>query len=267
VGRFQRWRAEKRSIGRTPTLSLCVITAGEPERVRRLLEVWRPHVDEVFLALDERGPHEAIVSAVGGLADRTAILPAMPGMERSLGWAHAQCTGDWILRVDDDELPSRALSEALPSLLAERELTHVWLPRRWVHPSPGEAIAQGPWERDTQLRLVRNQPGSWRFSGRSNIQVEGAGRIADAPLLHLVLLLNDVERRRASMDHLFIPEDVEDLPAAPMDVEDTSAVATFLARLDEERPGGRGRRAPAPLRPTTDELERWNEDRPVPHGA
>ena len=282
--RLERWRAAKRWWrGRTtPTLSLCVITAGEPERVRRLLEAWCPHVDEVFVALDERGPHEAIARAVADLADRTAILPAMSGMERYLGWAHAQCTGDWILRVDDDELPSRALCEALPSLLAERELTHVWLPRRWVHPHPGEAIAQGLWERDIQVRLVRNHPGIWRFSGQthSNIRVDGAGRIADAPLLHLVLLLTDAERRRAKADwyerarpgitddegapinHVFVPEDVKDLRLAPMDPQDARAVAAFLAPLGEVRPGRR-RTAPAPLRPTREQVERFNEDRPV----
>ena len=202
--RLERLNAKiSRALRRTgPTLSLCVITSGRPEQVRRLLEAWRPHVDEVFLALDERGPHDTIAQAVGGLADRVAIVPAMTWMERYLGWAHWQCTSDWILRVDDDELPSRALVEALPSLLAERELTHWWLPRRWVYPSPGESIAEGLWERDIQIRIVRNQPGIWRFPGgmHSNIRVEGAGRVVDAPLLHLVLLLGDVERRRAKAD-------------------------------------------------------------------
>ena len=272
-----------------PTLSLCLITAGRPEQVRLLLEAWRPHVDEVVLLLDERGPHEEIAHALGGLADRLAILPAMPGMERYLGWAHRQCTGDWILRVDDDELPGAALLDALPALLAERELTHFWLPRRWVHPTPREAIAHGLWERDIQVRLVRNQPGIWRFSGmtHSNVRVEGAGRIVDAPLLHLVLLLGDVERRRAKADwyerahpgitddtgapinHVFVPEDVEDLRLAPLDAADERTVATFLERLGAGPPA-----APAPgprpadvARPSAEEVESWNEDRPVPPGA
>jgi hypothetical protein len=268
-----------------PTLSLCLITSGRPEQVRRLLEAWRPHVDEVLLALDERGPHEEIMRAAGGLADRVAILPAMPGMERYLGWAHRQCTSDWILRVDDDELPSRGLVDALPALLADRELTHYWLPRRWVHPSPHEAIAQGLWARDIQVRLVRNVPGAWRFTGEthSNIEVEGAARIAAAPLLHLVLLLEDVERRRGKADayerarpgitddtgapinHVFVPEDVEDLELAPMDADDERAVAAFLAGLDDEPPAGD---LPADvLRPTREEVERWIDDRPVSPGA
>ncbi len=277
-----------RTAGR-PTLSLCVITSGRPEQVRLLLEAWRPHVDEMFLALDERGPHEQIASAVGGLADRIAVLPPMPGMERYLGWAHRQCTSDWILRVDDDELPSRALLDALPSLVAERELTHCWLPRRWVHPSPREAIAQGLWERDIQVRLVRNEPGIWRFAGgtHSNIRVEGAGRVVDAPLLHLVLLLGDVERRRAKADwyerahpgitddtgapinHVFVPEDVEDLRLAPMDAADEQTVAAFLERVDQGPPAAPAAGDPPVMvpRPTPDEVERWNEDRPVAPGA
>ncbi|MDX6722129.1 MAG: hypothetical protein QOD73_533 [Solirubrobacteraceae bacterium] len=284
----ERLRAARRSARARrrggPTLSLCVITSGAPEQVRRLLDAWRPHVDEVVLALDERGPHEEIARAVGGLADRLAVLPAMSGMERYLGWAHEKCTGDWILRVDDDELPSRALLEALPSLLAERELTHVWLPRRWVHPSPRDFIAQGLWERDIQVRLVRNQPGIWRFTGEthSNIRVEGAGRVADAPLLHLVLLLSSLEQRRAKADryelqrpgitddtgapinHVFAPEDAGDLRLAPMDPADARTVAAFL-----EAPAASPAGSPPDgvLRPAPEEIERWLEARPVPEGA
>lgn len=269
-----------------PTLSLCVITCGRPEQVRRLLEAWRPYVDEVVLALDERGPCEEIAFAVRGLADRIAVVPAMPNMERYLGWAHRQCTSDWILRVDDDELPSQALLEALPSLLTESELTHYWIPRRWVYPTPREAIAQGLWERDIQVRLVRNEPGIWRFSGgvHSNIRVEGAGRVLEAPLLHLVLLLGDAGVRRAKADayershpgitddtgapinHVFLPEEVEALRLAPMEAADERTVVAFLERHNEGLRAAGERPAELP-RPTPEEIERWNENRPVSPGA
>ena len=276
-----------RAAARTaPTLSLCVVTSGRPEQVRRLLEAWHPHVDEVFLALDERGPHEEIAKAVGGLADRLAILPAMPWMDRYLGWAHRQCTSEWILRVDDDEVPSAALLEALPSLLTEREPTHYWVPRRWVHPSPREFIAEGLWERDIQVRLVRNEPGIWRFAGElhSNIRVEGAGRVIEAPLLHLVLLLGDAGHRRAKVDryerthpgitddtgasitHVFVPEDAGDLTLAPMDAADERTVAGFLEGPTGGLPAA-GEPAADVLRPTPEAVERWLDDRPVPPGA
>ena len=269
-------------------MSLCVVTSGRPEQLRLLLEAWRPHVDEVVLALDERGPREEIARAVGGLADRVAVLPAMPNMERYLGWVHRQCTGDWILRVDDDELPSRALLEALPSLVRESELTHFWIPRRWVHPSPREAIAQGLWERDIQVRLVRNEPGIWRFSGgtHSNIRVEGAGRVVEAPLLHLVLLLSDTDRRRAkadayerahpgitddtgaSVNHVFVPEDLDAVRLAPMDAADERTVAVFLGRLNDGLPAASTReRLAGARRPSPEEVDRWLEDRPVPPGT
>ena len=269
-----------------PTLSLCVITSGRPEQVRLLLEAWRPHVDEVFLALDERGPHEEIASAVGGLADRLAVLPAMPGMERYLGWAHRQCTSDWILRVDDDELPSRALLEALPSLLTERELTHYWLPRRWVHPGPREFIAQGLWERDIQVRLVRNVPGIWRFAGgthsNTGARAPGASSRRHCCISSCCLATSSAgEPRRTGMS--------APIPGSP----------TTSGRADQPRVRPRGRRGP-PARadgrdrrahrhripraaggrrgpsasgrrtscaPAQDDVERWNEDRPVSPGA
>ena len=108
------------------------------------------------------------------------------------------------MRADDDELPSEALRDVLPSLLDEREPTHYWLPRRWMHPTPETYLAERVWLRDIQVRLVRNLPGLWRFSGRvhSNIEVAGAGRIVDAPLLHLALLVADLEQRRAKVEAL-----------------------------------------------------------------
>lgn len=269
-----------------PSLSLCVITSGRPEQVRRLLEVWHPHVTEIVLLLDERGLHEEIAEAAGSLADRVAILPAMPVMDRYLAWAHRQCTSDWVLRVDDDELPSAALLASLPALIADRDMTHYWLPRRWVHPGPDHAIGQGIWERDIQLRLMRNLPGLWRFTGElhSNVRVEGAGRVLDTPLLHVVLLLSDVDQRRVKADryeqshpgitddvgapinHVFLPEDVADLRLTPMDPADARTVTTFVERLDEARPPV-GARPTTVVRPTADEIVRLNEDRPVPPGT
>jgi len=262
------------------------MTGAEPRRVRAFLEQWRPLVDEIVVAVDERG-HPRTTNEAARLADQVYVVPAANAhMERYLGWMHSRCSGDWILRVDDDELPSEALRQVLRPLLEEREPTHYWLPRSWMYPTPDTQIAEGIWLRDIQLRLVRNLPGLWRFSGHvhSNIEVTGAGRVLDAPLLHLALLVADLEQRRVkaedyervvpglraesgvSLNSVFVPEDMGVSSLAPSSTVDIAAAARFL----EVAAGPEGDRAPAAGDvPSVEfgEIMRWNGERPVSDGA
>ena len=258
------------------------MTAAEPSRVRAFLEQWRPLVDEVVVAVDERA-HPATTNECARVADSVFVVPAaMAHMERYLGWLHSSCSGEWILRADDDELPSEALRQVLRPLLDEREPTHYWLPRSWMYPTPETYITEGLWLRDIQLRLVRNLPGLWRFSGHvhSNIEVAGAGRIVDAPLLHLALLLADLEKRRAkveayervtpglraesavSLNSVFVPEDTGVTSLNQSRNSDVASSARYLNVADEPEA------EPAP--PADDvatiglgEIERWNGERSV----
>lgn len=246
--------------------------------MRAVLEAWRPFVDEIVLALDARGDMRA-VTGCADLADRILIAPPVNNMERYLGWLHRECRGDWILRADDDELPSAALVEALPSLLTDPEPTHYWLPRRWSYPDPGSYISSGLWLRDIQVRLVRNLPGIWSFAGpgHSNIVVLGSGRIVDAPLIHVVTLLSDLDARRRKAEwyeqdtpgmlaesglplwHLYTPEDEPSLVTAALPDADRATVARFLDR----RAAAQTIDVPARLPPTVpiEEIERWLDDR------
>lgn len=262
------------------------MTGAGPARARAFLEQWRPVVDEVVVAVDERA-HPETMGACAGLADQVYVVPAPKShMDLYLGWLHGRCSGEWILRADDDELPSEALREALPSLLDEREPTHYWLPRRWMHPTPETYLAERVWLRDIQVRLVRNLPGIWRFSGRlhSNIEVAGASRIVDAPLLHLALLVADLEQRRAkveryervkpglldesgaSLNSVFVPEDVGADSLEPSMEPDVATAARYLkaAREPDEKPA-----PPAGDAQTVamSEIVHWSGERPVSGGA
>jgi len=282
-------RAALRGIvgGRDPgtpiRLSLCAMTGGDPARARAFLEQWRPLVDEIVIAIDERGD-PATTNACAGLADRVFVVPAAHAhMERYLGWLHSQCRGEWILRADDDELPSAALVEALPGLLAEREPTHYWLPRVWMHPTPATRIVEGIWWRDIQVRLVRNLPGLWRFTGRvhSNIEVAGAGRVLDAPLLHLALLVSDLEARRAKvagyeavtaglkhesgmpLNGVFVPEDMGVTALADTVAVDAERAEQYLAASTRAVPAG----TVAAERVGFDAIMPFNTERDVSPGA
>jgi hypothetical protein len=242
-------------------------------------------VAEVVLAVDERA-HPATTAACADLADSLFVVPAAMGLQdRYLGWLHNSCTGEWILRADDDELPSAALRAALPGLLAEREPTHYWVPGRWAFPDQATYIADGIWMRDIHVRLVRNVPGIWRFSGRlhSNIEVLGASRVLAEPLLHLVLLVSDIEQRRAKVaryetlmpglrhqsgvpvNAVYVPEDIGERTLAPLADQDAAAISAFMAA--SRRPIAPTRRD-VDIRPVrADDLERWNLERPVSPGA
>jgi SAM-dependent methyltransferase len=262
------------------------MTSAGPSRVRAFVEQWRPLVDEIVIAVDGGADPETRNEAAR-LADRVFVVPtATAHMERYLGWLHSCCSGEWILRADDDELPSEALREMLPRLLDEREPTHYWLPRSWMYPTAETYVTEGIWQRDIQLRLVRNLPGLWRFSGHvhSNIEVEGAGRIVDAPLLHLALLLADLETRRAkveayervtpglraesgvSLNSVFVPEDegVTALERSPeADVASAARYAqTAAAPLKDPAPAA----ADVPSVAMA-EIVRWNGEREVSPGA
>jgi len=268
------------------TLSLCAMTAAGPSRARAFLEQWRPLVDEIVVAVDERA-HPDTANACASIAERVYVVPAAKShMEPYLGWLHSCCSGEWILRADDDELPSEALGSELRSLLDEREPTHYWLPRIWMHPTPETYIAEGVWLRDIQVRLVRNLPGLWRFPGRvhSNIEVAGASRVVAAPLLHLALLVADLEQRRskveayervtpglrhesgAPLNAVFVPEDVGVTRLERSHESDVASATRYLQTA--ARPDGKGPPPPGnvPIVPMK-EIERWSGERPVSPGA
>lgn len=262
-----------------------MVTGSPAAQVRAALEAWRPHVDEVVLAVDERGDGRTL-EACAHVADQLVIAPTAPYMERYLGWLHALCSGDWILRVDDDELPGAALAATLPRLTSEREPTHFWVPRLWAHPAAATYIAGGSWARDIQVRLVRNLPGLWRFSGalHSNIEVIGPSRVLAEPLLHLVTVLHSRAERAAKIDYyeevasglmnelgeplnmVYLPEEAPDLQLLPLDAPDVHTAETFLDALEADRT------PPTPVpadRPaaTAAELDRWLTDRELSPGA
>jgi hypothetical protein len=271
-------------VSPAPRLSLGAATNADPGAALAFLHAWRPHADELVVAVDERA-HPDTAEACRAVADQLHVVPAVAHVERYLGWMLSRCSGEWILRMDDDELPSAALIAALPDLVASRSHTHFWLPRRWVHPVPGRFLAEGTWLRDLQVRLLRNVSGLWRIPGavHTNVEVAGASRVADAPFLHLTTLLDDVDtrRRRArSYEELlpglrfwtgersgsvYLPEDLPGVRTEALPAADAERARAFLAAATAPSPPA----AAAPRAPTVghDELDIWLDDRELGPGA
>src|SRR5438093_666212 len=79
------------------------------------------------------GADDATEAALAAVADRVIRYPYAEPVDRPLAWIHSECRGDWVLTIDDDEIPSRGLLDALASLAAATDVTHHWLPRRWLY--------------------------------------------------------------------------------------------------------------------------------------
>jgi hypothetical protein len=188
-------RGASASVG-TGSLTVACLTAGPGPRVAALLDSLRPAADEILVALDDRAEPE-VGAAVAAVADRVVVYPYAEPVDRPLPWLFAQARGDWLLFVDDDEIPSLALIEALPSLCADDSVVHYSLPRRWLHPDAGTYLDEAPWRPDYGLRLVRNDARLVRFSDEFHrpIVAAGPGRFLELPLWHADPILRTFEQR------------------------------------------------------------------------
>ena len=181
---------------RRGSLSVFCLTAGPGPRVAALLDSLRPAADEIIVALDERADRE-VQDDLATVADRIMVYPYAEPVDRPLPWLFDQCRGDWAFTVDDDEIPSLALLEALPELCSDEGVTHYWLPRRWLFPDASTYLDESPWRPDYQLRLVRRDPRFIRFSDEFHrpVLADGPGRFPQLPLWHVDPLLRSFEQR------------------------------------------------------------------------
>ncbi len=179
-------------------------TAAAPERVagalRPLLENLTVEVEAV-IGLDDR-IDRTLELAYGVVADRLLWFPYRDPPERSQPWLHAQCRGDWVLRLDGDEVPSPGLASAVDEVIRGRAETHAWVRRRWLWPNPDRYLAAWPWQPDYQLRLLRRDGAVVRVPGAMHGYAEAVGscRYLEPPIYHADLLLNDCAAREAKSE-------------------------------------------------------------------
>ena len=273
------------STGEKPSLSVCCLTRGPTARVAAQLSLLRDVADEVVVGLDTSVDAD-LAHPLADVADVLVHYPYVDPVDRPVGWVHSLCTADWILWVDDDEIPSAALVDSLPHVIADGSVTHCYVPRRTLWRDASSVLDGPPWVPDFQLRLVLNDPRLVWFPGITHwpIQAIGPHRYLDAPLYHTDLLLNPVERRRAKVrryetaipgrrvaglpmnDAYFLPEDRAAVELSAVESPDRETIARLVALAPWPEP-----QAPAkPLRlapreeidahwhgaPATDELYR-----------
>ena len=179
-------RARSRPLNARASLSVLCMTAGPGSRVAALLDRLRPVAEEIVVALDSRAD-PSVQAELAVVADRIVLYPYREPVDRPLPWLFTQCRADWALSIDDDEIPSLALIEALPRLCAADDVTHYSLPRRWLFPDTRAFLDEAPWRPDYQLRLFRTDARVIRFSDEFHrpIVATGPGRFLELPLWHV----------------------------------------------------------------------------------
>lgn len=224
-------------------LSVCCFTDGPAWLLARQLALLRPVAAEIVVAVDDRA-EKAVRDAARRIADRVVVRGWVDPLERLLAWLHEQCSGDWILRIDTDEIASRQLVVELPRLVGDGGRTYYAVPRRLLFPDAAHYVAQPPWYPDLQLRLVRNDPAALRFSGAVHTSFEptGAGGRTRGWLYHAESLLTSADERRAkgrryaslagvpaAQACVLLPEQVPDLRVRPVPARDGAIVRRVLA--------------------------------------
>ena len=127
------------------SLSICLITVDPAARVAAILEPLLPHAEEIVIAADSRVDEETL-AGYAALADRLFKIEFCQS-ERHLAWLFAQCSGDWILRLDGDEVPSPAFVRRLSSMLASRNAQQFWIAQAWLYPDAGHVLTGAPTHR------------------------------------------------------------------------------------------------------------------------
>lgn len=240
-----------------------MFTNGPTALVAASLRHVRPAAHEIVVAVDDRVPVDQL-GPLQEVADRVVRAEFTYPLEANLRWLHQQATGDWVLRLDGDDLVSDALVRKLSTPGWDVGITHAYVQYRWLWGGEDRMIDQAPWWPDPALRLIRNLPGIATFPTGAHEApiVAGSARCWDAPLYHLDLLVRDEATRAAkatAYEHqtpghrtdrgwsvsttYYLPERLQTPPrTAPLPPVDAAVAAQVLA----------AGRSSVPLPPPTD---------------
>jgi hypothetical protein len=254
-------------------LSVCCLAGAPGPRVKALVEPLREVADEIVIAADMRAD-AATLAEYASVADRLFRVEFVY-LERHFSWLHDQCSGDWVFRIDADEIASPALIQVLPTLMEDVHVRQYLLPRRWLYSDPARWLDEPPWWPDYQLRLYRKDC-FLRFSGlihTSAVSQPPSGYL-EFPLYHLDLVVNSLEQREQKVafynelrpvmeapgggainERYYLPERAESLELAAVPAEDRPAIARVLGATAKHGA------SEAPELPviSASELDRWLE--------
>jgi hypothetical protein len=162
------------------------------------MEEVREIFDELVIFIDAKRVAPNAVERAEKVASRVHHHDAETWYEWDLGSMARACESEWVFIIErDEELSPEWRQPQWRQLLKSTDLTHFWIPRRWVVPG-GRYISAAPWWPDSQLRLMRNNVSGTIFPTRLHdpIQLPGpGGHFSNLALHHHVLWMSSRSSR------------------------------------------------------------------------
>jgi hypothetical protein len=179
-----------------------LVTHDLPPESLPWMEEVREIFDELVIFIDANRVTPEAESRAEKVASRVYHHKAETWYEWDLGSMARTCASDWVFIIErDEELSPEWRQPQWRQILESTDLTHFWIPRRWVVPN-GQYIAADPWWPDSQLRLLRTDVSGTVFPTRlhDTIQVPGpGGHFSNLALHHHVLWMCSRETREERM--------------------------------------------------------------------
>ena len=178
-----------------------MLTKNGERRIERCLSsiLSSGFADEIVVCID-RDTIDKTYEIAGPLADHLHFVTTDGCLESALPQMVALCSGEFILRLDDDErLGGNWARQEFESLVALNDLSHLKLFRRWVVDDGHNFISSPPWFPDVQMRLFRNISASIRWPQQIHDPMEIAGNcltLGDRWIEHDVLFTTSSEERQ-----------------------------------------------------------------------
>lgn len=197
-------------IPNRPTITTIIPTMNSAGRIQPLLAYCRSFSDQIVVAIDAKTTDNTL-EVCKALADVVFVAEnnAKTG-DALVGVAVEHATGDWVLRLDDDEFPETQLVASLPYWLTRPDVTHYKIPR--VHLSQHDPLCwvdDGYLYPDHQMRLFINRPEWLSFPdgkghGRIACHRGKLGRINGQNLVHLNLAMNPRRERFKKLQRRYV---------------------------------------------------------------
>ena len=143
-----------------------LVTHDIPEESIPWMAEVRDIFDELIIFIDEKRVTPGTVNRAREVGSRVHYHKAETWFDWDLAAKARACESDWVFTIErDEQLSPEWRQPQWRQILAGTQLTHFWVPRRWVVPGD-RYITAAPWWPDSHPRLVRTDVSGASFPTR-----------------------------------------------------------------------------------------------------